>query len=189
MDSSQDLTSSPSTKLSDVSETSLHGGSGVWGKFRYRRHIVLYPKVLWQCQRCAMCCTDTESHVRKIKLLLSETEAISETTGMKKDEFAKNMNISRLFSIEMLKVDGKCTFLEKQLCGIYDNRPLTCFYYPFFLTRVNQNLLRFNLTSENCAGLGLGGVIRIRHLVKLLNLATQRFQDNNAWERSSNLPV
>lgn len=53
------------------------------------------------------------------------------------------------------KKDGRCIFLEKNLCQIYDVRPLICQSFPYtFQIRVNQIYWGYSLKAkEFCPGI------------------------------------
>ncbi len=55
--------------------------------------------------------------------------------------------------------DGKCIFLEENLCAIYDVRPLICRFYPFELKQVSNGVYAFAYTEE-CPGIGRGHLLK-----------------------------
>ncbi len=136
---------------------------------------VLYPKgVRWHCKRCAMCCANTQDHVRVIRLMRCETERISRATRKKEDQFSKRANDSQLYVRTMRKRNGKCFFLKDNLCLVYNDRPITCVFYPFFLTHVSQDRMKICLTPEDCPGLGVGEVIDRSDYLRLVKMAFQK---------------
>jgi len=161
----------PDSESSRICRTSAHS----WGKLRGWSMVVFYPKgVRWACHRCAICCANTSTHNRTIRLLQDEIEKLARVTGRKEDEFSEPTNDEQLYPRMMKKRGGKCFFLRDDLCLVYDNRPLTCAFYPFFLTQASANSMKICLTPEACPGLGKGEVIQRDYYARLLQLALQK---------------
>lgn len=116
-----------------------------------------YPRnVRFKCQRCAICCGDTKDRVRSILLLKLEAKRISQKTLKGVDEFAEKIEGCEPYAYRMKKTkDGKCIFLEGNLCTIYQTRPLICVFYPFELKEVENDRYTFAYTSE-CPAIGKG---------------------------------
>jgi len=138
---------------------------------------VNYPaNIRWRCVQCAMCCKDTSKHERCIRVLPQEASRISLKTGLKLEEFLIPFTDCSPYTHVMRKLDGRCHFLQEGACLIYDLRPITCVFYPFFLNRTNSRCFRFELTPERCRGLGLGPALSKEHFRFLFTLATQRLR-------------
>ncbi|GEM_PF-416484 len=145
--------------------------------FRYRGAYVNYPThVRWRCARCAMCCKDTSEHERCIRVLPQEASKISLETKLKPDSFLVPFANSPPYTYLMRKHDGRCCFLEKGNCSIYDLRPITCVFFPFFLNRRSDGGFRFELTQERCRGLALGPTLPEEHFRSLFAHATLRLR-------------
>jgi Fe-S-cluster containining protein len=144
-------------------------------------NTIFHPSgILWQCQRCAVCCADTQDHARSIKLLQTESETISRRTGMDVDEFSIATTGSPEYDRELLKKNGKCFFLNDRSCAIYSDRPLTCIFYPLFLCQVTPGHFEFRITPESCPGLGVGRELNESHYKELLCLAMEAFRRNRS---------
>jgi len=119
-----------------------------------------YPKhVRFKCDRCALCCGDTEEKIRQVLLLKAEAIQISEETSRSINEFAEAMERSDPFVYRMKKNEGKCVFLRVNLCSIYDIRPVICRFYPFKLGDLGRHKYVFSYTDE-CPGIGKGDLLR-----------------------------
>ncbi len=94
-----------------------------------------YPKnIAFRCNRCGLCCGDTEEKTRHILLLESEANVISAKTSLPKQEFTVQIADKAPYCYEMKKPkEGKCFFLKDNQCSIYQQRPLICRFYPFEL--------------------------------------------------------
>lgn len=137
--------------------------------------MIFPPGIKWMCLRCAMCCSDTPDHERKIMMLEEEAVAISKATGLKIDKFTRQLKTS-YYSREMLKKEGKCLFLKDNICEIYNNRPLICNFYPFGLNKLNSQFT-FLLTEESCKGLGKGKVLEENFYKQLLAYAKNKIKE------------
>ncbi|MGQ9530437.1 MAG: YkgJ family cysteine cluster protein [Candidatus Bathycorpusculaceae bacterium] len=112
-----------------------------------------YPKnVRFTCERCAICCGDTEERSRTILLLKVEAQQISKETSKRIEEFAEKIEASQPYVYQMRKTEGKCVFLKGNLCSIYRIRPLICRFYPFRLNTKNGKF-EFTYTNE-CPNIG-----------------------------------
>jgi Fe-S-cluster containining protein len=127
-----------------------------------------YPRnVRFKCGRCAICCGDTETKVRKILLMKTEAERISNKTMKPICEFAERRTGSEPYVYEMRKnKDGKCVFLRENTCLIYRIRPLICTFYPFELGANRANRHIFSYTDE-CPCIGHGAELGKDYFEKL----------------------
>ena len=137
-----------------------------------------YPKnVRFKCQRCATCCGDTKDRVRSILLLKIETERISQETLKGVDEFAEEIEGSEPYVYRIKKTrDGKCMFLEGNLCTIYQIRPLICVFYPFELKEVRNYRYTFAYTSE-CPAIGKGPQLKRGYFERLFEKSMKMMKD------------
>lgn len=146
-------------------------------RFQHLGMTVEYPeKVRWKCVRCTMCCRDTSLRKRCIRILDEEVSRIWVETGLKAEDFSIPFTHSPPYTREMRKLNGRCVFLKDGLCSIYGTRPITCVFYPFFLSRISKQRFRFELTPEKCIGLGMGHEVSEKQFVRLFNLAIQRLK-------------
>ena len=139
------------------------------------RSIIYPPNVRWKCVRCTMCCGDTPQRRRIIRALRVEVEEIAKKTGRQVEDFAFLLHKSEPYSYAIRKrQDGKCLFLVGNSCGIYLSRPLTCRFYPFSVNKHSTQTYEFQVTEEECPGLGHGEKIGRNSFVKLLKIAEKR---------------
>jgi Fe-S-cluster containining protein len=131
--------------------------------------------VLFECNRCGLCCGDTAEKSRCILLLESEVNEVSAQTGLPKEAFTKPVVDNNPYQFEMKKgSDGKCYFLKNNECSIYSLRPLICRFYPFDLKfDCEPNKHVFGFTYE-CPQIGKGKVVSRRDFEGLFLLAQQR---------------
>lgn len=120
-----------------------------------------YPKhVRFECERCALCCGDSEDRSRWILLLKGEADRISEMSSLGVDEFAERIEGSEPYIYRMRKTtDRKCVFLKDNSCSIYWIRPLICRFYPFQLKNLGDDRYIFEYTDE-CPGIGKGPTLK-----------------------------
>jgi Fe-S-cluster containining protein len=88
-------------------------------------------KIGSDCQRCGRCCTYGSGF-----MLESEVARIAQFLKLPKDRFVKDFLLETeifhtpVFKIRSLKKKdapyGPCMFLEKNMCGIHDVKPLHC---------------------------------------------------------------
>ena len=126
------------------------------------------------CEKCARCCGDTEDTVRHVLLLKTEAEKISNKMTKQIEEFADEIFGFEPYIYELKKTeaDGKCIFLDKKRCTIYDIRPLICRFYPFELKNLGNNDYSFLFTTK-CEGIGQGPILEKHFFDFLFNLATK----------------
>jgi len=116
--------------------------------------IFEYPKnVAFNCNQCAQCCGDTKDHIRRILLLKTDAERISNKTLLEINEFAEETSGFEQYIYQMRKTNaGKCFFLKNKQCTIYNFRPLICRFYPFQLKNLGNNQYSFSYTNR-CKGI------------------------------------
>ena len=132
-----------------------------------------YPaSVRFRCVKCGICCGDTEEKNRRILLLPQEAEQIEKTALQSTERFAVKINGVEPYNYEMKKrvEDGKCIFLENDRCTIYAARPLICRFYPFELKSSCDGRYSF-LFTEECPGIGKGGILGKDYFRKIFRLA------------------
>jgi Fe-S-cluster containining protein len=137
-----------------------------------------YPAtVRFRCKKCGICCGNTKEKTRHVLLLKNEVEQIAKTTLQPITQFATKIKDAEPYSYEMKKraEDGKCIFLENNLCTIYSIRPLICRFYPFELTWRSEKY-NFHFTNE-CIGIGKGTILHKDFFKKLLSLAVTRHRE------------
>lgn len=146
-----------------------------WQTFRSSGAVVEYPaSICWRCIGCTACCQDTSTHERRVRMLPEEVSRICLETGLEWKAFSIPFTNFLPYTHEMRKSHERCFFLHEGKCSIYDNRPITCVFYPFFLNRIDDAFLRFELTPEKCKGLGLGTKMPEAFFRRLFKLAVQR---------------
>jgi Fe-S-cluster containining protein len=131
--------------------------------------------VLFECNRCGLCCGDTPKKTRHILLLSKEANRISKETSLPTQEFSKTITGKTPYCYEMKKThEGKCFFLKDNQCSIYESRPLICIFYPFELKFSEDNgQYTFDFTLE-CPGVGKGKIYAQIDFEKLFLLAQEK---------------
>jgi len=135
-----------------------------------------YPSNLrFDCNRCGLCCGDTEQKTRHILLLKSEAQQIATEKSNSIANFCTEIADKSPYSYEMKKsVEGKCVFLKENQCAIYPLRPLICMFYPFQLTfDKDRNVHVFDFTIE-CPLINHGRTLCEEDFERLFLLARQR---------------
>jgi len=132
--------------------------------------------VRFRCERCALCCGDTEHKVRRILLLKAEAECISEKSLKAIDEFAEKNEEFKPYVYSMKKRGGRCVFLSDKSCSIYEIRPLICRFYPFQLKNMGGSRYLFTYTDE-CSGIGKGPYLKRSFFEKLFRDFTESMGD------------
>lgn len=130
-----------------------------------------YPHwVRFECQLCARCCGDTEKRARRILLTNLDVKRIIEATGFQPQDLTYPHEGETPFVSEMIKIDGKCVFLEDNKCRIYKHRPLICRCFPFWIEQDQSECFRFEV-SLDCPGIGKGKRLGRPFFSKLLKTA------------------
>lgn len=144
-----------------------------------------YPRnVRFVCDKCAICCGNTEKKFRTILLLNVEAQRISKDTKKVIKEFALKIEGSRPYVYQMKKTDeGKCVFLKDKLCTIYEIRPLICRFYPFELKTIGDNHI-FTFTDE-CPRIGKGPRLEKSYFEKLFE-ESANLMSKNAKKHNKN---
>ncbi len=99
-------------------------------------------KLYFQCQHCGRCCTN-------LSVVLTGQEA-------EKNLLKANSHLNQFYLNELNKSKQSCVFLEKRkdkyYCSIYNERPLLCKAYPFYLHPINGKLY----VDQSCPGVTIG---------------------------------
>ncbi len=134
--------------------------------------------VMFECNRCALCCGDTNDRIRNVRLLKIEVDKIAKDTGKDVWDFAESLKGPGPYKYRMKKQAGKCVFLENGLCSVYATRPLTCRFYPFELREIDDGRKVFSFTDE-CPCIGRGGRLERGHFEDLFMQSLATFAQNN----------
>ena len=135
-----------------------------------------YPNnIVFKCNKCGLCCGDTEEKKRHVLLLEQEANVISAETCLPKEAFTTQIADKDSYSYQMKKnKKGKCFFLKKNQCRIYESRPIICRFYPFELKFDSlKNQYAFNFTFE-CPGITKGKLVTKKGFKELFSLAKKR---------------
>ena len=144
-----------------------------------------YPvKMRFRCVKCGICCGDTKEKTRHIILLKIEAEKITEITSQPVSNFAVKIKDKMPYVYEIKKTaeDGKCVFLENNLCTIYLFRPLICRFYPFELKILHSGKYTF-LFTEECPGINKGRILSesyFREMFRLAHAKHRQIADSNS---------
>lgn len=110
-----------------------------------------YPAGLgWVCTHCGRCCMDAEGWDRRVLLLEKDVTRLEEAG---EQGFHEQTDGGRFVAV-MKKEDGRCVFLEENGCMVYENRPLLCRMYPFYVER--QGDVYVIGVDTACPGVGGG---------------------------------
>lgn len=141
-----------------------------------------YPEhVRFKCVKCALCCGNTEDRTRSILLLKTEAYRISKLTLTVVDGFAEKISGFEPYVYRMRKTEnGKCVFLEDDLCSIYQVRPLICRFYPFQLHNLGNDRYAFAYTNE-CPGIGRGRQLKRDFFERLFSNFTELMRENASY--------
>lgn len=139
-----------------------------------------HPKhVSFNCNNCGLCCGDTEDTVRHILLLKTDAERISNEILLNHQEYAEEISGFEPYIYEVKKTeDGKCFFLENNLCSIYEIRPLICKFYPFQLKNIGNDRYSFSYTNK-CTGIGKGSCHKRVFFENLFNHVITAMEENS----------
>ena len=134
-----------------------------------------YPTAIrFRCIKCGICCGETKQKNRHILLLKTEAEKIAKTIEWHISKFAVKIEHKKPYRYEMKKREnGKCIFLENDLCTIYLLRPLICRFYPFELNFLNDQKYVFLYTDE-CPGINKGRILSEDYFKKMFQLACDK---------------
>ncbi len=126
----------------------------------------------YKCLRCAKCCKG-DCGDNTVSIFPFEIRCISGKTGLSRDDIAVPTpsgdmdSKGNIHTFEwVLKKNGDCMFLDKDLCKIYDCRPFICSTYPFYL-------LEGRLEVSECEG--IGGHINNEAAMKMAHLLKERY--------------
>ncbi|MBN1408373.1 MAG: YkgJ family cysteine cluster protein [Calditrichaceae bacterium] len=123
-------------------------------------------EIKFECQPdCANCCKLSNGFV-----FLTEKEAlkIAENLAISEDEFLQYF--TRIIDDQICLVNGEdehCVFLENHKCNIYEVKPLQCRTYPFWPENLKSKS-RWQLTCNECPGVGKGRVYSVEEIEKIL---------------------
>ena len=137
-----------------------------------------YPKkVRFSCNKCGLCCGDTELKTRHILLLKAEAEHIESKTDLKRIDFSSPYEDKPPYPYEMKKTkEGKCIFFKENRCSIYLLRPIICKFYPFDLKFDQKSqVYAFDFTLE-CPSIDNGDTWEKKDFSELFMLAKQKFE-------------
>jgi Fe-S-cluster containining protein len=135
----------------------------------------IYPEnVCFECNRCGLCCGDTEHKTRHILLLESEAESTSAETALPIEDFAIENSSTPPYIYEMKKPEGKCSFLKNNQCTIYETRPLICRFYPFELKFDQDKKTHVFKYTLECPTINKGKALSKKDFEELFALAMQR---------------
>jgi len=148
--------------------------------FRYKTLTVLYPSRLrWRCIRCGNSCRDSGNKDRKVRMLPYEVHLIADKLGLRTVDFTIESDDS-VYCFEMKKKEnGSCYFLDGVSCRVYDERPLVCRFYPFYLIQPRIGHIIFGF-DPYCNGIGRGPVLKTRFFIRLLELALEALDRNRS---------
>ena len=121
----------------------------------------------WRCVRCGWCCCNYD-----VPITFEDEERLRKFG----DVFWHGK-----VGVYLKRIDGKCIFYRDGECLIYEDRPIACRMYPFYIRRQGDELAKFGdvyvYLDRNCRGIGKGS--KIEEVLNLLLLSkTQLGFDN-----------
>ncbi len=136
------------------------------------------------CNKCGLCCGDTNERKRNILLLEQEAEEIASAISKPISTFAKSAKGTAPYIYEIKKTNknGVCLFLQNNKCLIYSFRPLICRFYPFELKGRNDQEYEFFSTKE-CPGTSKGKILRNEFYSRLFRIAQARLKPDQSRTR------
>ena len=151
--------------------------NNTFSSFQLSKYHFLYPdEIIWKCQRCTSCCKDSLKHVRHIKLLKKEAITLSHKIKIQIENFTVP-SLDKIYSYEILKNDGKCIFLNDDICKIYNNRPLVCQFYPFEMKLLDDDVYQILFSGKECNVINKGKKLNEYFFKKLATNALKYFSD------------
>ena len=115
----------------------------------------------FECQRCSACCRHDPGYVfltRKDLLMLAAGKRVSEKVFL--ERFCRIVEIGGFTRVSLIEKDNfDCIFWkEKEGCIVYENRPVQCRTYPFWISFLEDEVDWKNEAS-NCPGIGKGRIV------------------------------
>ncbi len=126
---------------------------------------------LRHCSKCPpeiFCCTNPREDDGFVPIGIEDAIRISKVTGKKFSEFLdysklskkalnsvkdskENMEIIKDGRVLRFKMggEGKCVFLENDLCSIHEDRALLCRMYPFWYRRTESGKIEIELFDKD----------------------------------------
>lgn len=100
----------------------------------------------WKCVRCGWCCCNYD-----VPVTFEDEERLK--------KFGDVLWRGKI-GVYLKKIDGKCIFYNDGECLIYEDRPIACRRYPFYIRRQGDYLAKFGnvyvYLDKNCRGIGKG---------------------------------
>lgn len=128
-----------------------------------------YPSNLkWTCVFCGKCCKDIEDWNRTVKLLKKD---IARLEKVGEEDFYVRTKKTPFIGV-MKKLEGKCIFLGKNVCTVYQNRALLCRMYPFWVEK--QSDIFYIYVDEKCSGIRKGEILNEEFYSNLLTYALEQ---------------
>jgi len=151
-------------------------GKNVSDSSDYEDPEVQYPaRLRWTCIRCTKSCRDLPGRTRNILLLEGDIKRITDVTKLAAKDFSASSKGSFPYVRKMRKLGGRCIFLQKSRCSIYEARPLICRFYPFSLRTAANNTFEIGF-DPSCSGIGKGPRRNGRFFFGLVGLASKELR-------------
>jgi Fe-S-cluster containining protein len=111
-----------------------------------------------------------------------EANHVSQKTSRNIEDFAEKAEGFEPYVYKMKKTEqGKCVFLNGNLCTIYSIRPLICRFYPFEFKNDRKSRPTFAYTEE-CPGIGRGSKLDRTFFENLLTRLRKQMNKNQSIE-------
>lgn len=124
----------------------------------------------FSCQRCSKCCRFTPGYVF---LTQNDLNSLIKITGLHPldfiNQYTRIIDLDNNRFLSLKEKDNLDCILWDKGCIYYENRPVQCRTYPFWM-RIVENFTVFNEYKNSCPGIGQGKLyseIKIKKLVSL----------------------
>lgn len=120
----------------------------------------------WKCVRCGFCCSTYD-----VPVSIDEEARL----GKYGNVFRKGK-----LGVYLKRKEGSCIFKAKWGCKIYDERPLACVLYPFYIRNTGEEEAKFTYNGvdyfvyldKNCRGINQEGEMTncVKYVIKMKNV-------------------
>jgi hypothetical protein len=112
--------------------------------------------VRFTCTGCRYCCAGEPGFVF---LTVEDVDRLAGRFHLSREVFlqryCRTTQSSGFFYSLLEKSDNACIFLTEKGCGVYEDRPLQCRTYPFWI-RIMENKESWDEEARRCPGMGHG---------------------------------
>lgn len=129
----------------------------------YLKLVKINKNIKFECQKCGRCCymavLFTEEDLKRYHPLGWHSYSAVFGDGIRKAH----------------KKNSSCIFLRENACEIYENRPICCRSYPFYLDPITDQLY----ADSSCPGMGRGEKLKTDGLDKIKECRSEHYKALN----------